>query len=187
MDQWGKAGVTCVLWLHWLECFWSCSYRPGWTNQHCEILYQFLQGRVQPLPTDPPTCTQDLLIQFYSAIIPSVLCTSSLSGLSHQTGQEQTAEKTLLPTCPPFRTYSSPESGNGQKTTLQIYHTLNTTHSNSSPLVSATEFCTPKQADTRTVFSHRPSLWRTLISYIVNNPLTPNHPLHSIINYIFTV
>ena len=43
----------------------------------------------------------------------------------------------------------------------------------SSPLVGATEHCTPKQADTRTVFSHRPSLWWThhsYLSHIINAP-----------------
>lgn len=50
------------------------------------------------------------------------------------------------------------ESGKGQESSLQIHHTLHTTLSNFPPLVDSTEHCMPKQADARTVSSHRPSL-----------------------------
>ncbi len=59
--------------------------------------------------------------------------------IDHQTGQEQT-------------------TGNGQETSPQIHLTLDTTCSNFSPLAGATEFCVPKQLNTKTVSFHRLSL-----------------------------
>ncbi len=80
--------------------------------------------------------------------------------IGHQTGREQTTTgsrgKSLVPTCPPFRTYTCPESGNGQETSLQIHHTPDIC-SNFLPLVGTTELCVPKQ-HIRTVSSLRPSL-----------------------------
>src|SRR4029434_7530206 len=58
--------------------------------------------------------------------------------------------------CPPSKTCTPPESGNGQEQSLQTPHTPDTNYSNSSPLVDATDHCSPKPRDTKTVSS--PSL-----------------------------
>src|SRR4029434_445077 len=74
-------------------------------------------------------------------------------------------KRSLVPTCPPSKTCSPPESGNGQEKSLQTPHTLDTNYSNSSPLVDATDHCSPKPPDTKTVSS--PSLSH----YCTANPL----------------
>src|SRR4029434_1067679 len=66
-------------------------------------------------------------------------------------------KRSLVPTCPPSKTCSPPESGNGQEKSLQTPHTLDTIYSNSSPLVGATDLCSPKPPDTKTVSSLSPS------------------------------
>lgn len=45
MDQQDKSGDSGLLWLHLLECFWNCSYRPEWPHWNCDI-HQFLWGHV---------------------------------------------------------------------------------------------------------------------------------------------
>ena len=62
-----------------------------------------------------------------------------------------------VPTCPPSKTCTHPESGNGQGKSLQTPHTLDITYCNFSPLVGATEHCSPQPADTETVSSPSPS------------------------------
>ena len=107
---------------------------------------------------------QELLIQFYTAVIESVLCTSitvwfrppNWIGID-SSGQSGLQERSSVPTCPPSKTCTPPESGNGQEKSLQTPHTLDTTYSNSSPLVGATDLCSPKPPDTKTVSSPSPS------------------------------
>ena len=122
---------------------------------------------------------QELLIQFYTAIVQSVLCTSIVDWPPSRTetdwnGQSGWQKKSLVLNCPPSRTYTHPESGNGQEISLQTHLTLDTICLNFSPPAGATEHYTPKQPDTRTVSSPRPSQWWTLDqSASASNPLTP--------------
>lgn len=32
MDHWCKVGSAGLLWWHWIECFWGCCNRSGWTG-----------------------------------------------------------------------------------------------------------------------------------------------------------
>ena len=79
--------------------------------------------------------------------------------ISHQTGHEQTEtvkqdwekknwKKSLGLNYPPSWSYTHPESGNGQETSLQTHHTLDTICWNFSPL---------RQALQNTVLQNRPS------------------------------
>ena len=91
----------------------------------------------------------------------------SLSGLDRppnwigidSSGQSGLQERSSVPTCPPSKTCTPPESGNwqGKKKSLQTPHTLDTTYSRFSPLVGATEHCSPKPPDTKTLSSPSPS------------------------------
>src|SRR4029434_6341640 len=87
---------------------------------------------------------QELLIQFYTAVIESVLCTSitvwfrppNWIGIdsSGQSGLH-IGGKFNSWSCLPSKTCTPPESGNGQEKSLQTPHTPDTNYSNSSPLV----------------------------------------------------
>ena len=70
-------------------------------------------------------------------------------------------ERSLVPTCPPSETCTPQESGKGEEKSLQTPHTLDTTYSNSSPLVGTTDLCRPKPPDTKTVSSPSPSHYWT--------------------------
>ena len=107
---------------------------------------------------------QELLIQFYTATIQSVLCTSITVWFGSATSQDRnrlqrtvrTAEKIIGANLPSILwTCTCPESGNVQLRSLQIRHNLDMTCSNSSPLAGGTEHCTPEQPDTGTVSFHR--------------------------------
>ena len=108
---------------------------------------------------------QDLLSMFYTAVIESVLCTSITVWFGSATkligtdsnGQSGLQKRSSVPTCPPSKTCTPPESGNGQEKSLQTPHTPDTNYSNSSPLVDATDHCSPKPPDTKTVSSPSPS------------------------------
>ncbi|XP_056156096.1 sodium/bile acid cotransporter 7 isoform X3 [Lampris incognitus] len=89
---------------------------------------------------------QELLIQFYTAIIQSGLCTSITVWSGSATKQDRdrpqrtvrSVEKITGANLPSIQDlYTSPESGNGQAASLQTHHTLVTTCSNSSPLAAA--------------------------------------------------
>src|SRR4029434_2833104 len=91
---------------------------------------------------------QDLLIMFYTAVIESVLCTSVTVWFRSATQLDKhrltPQKRSSVPTCPPSKTCTPPESGNGQEKSLQTPHTPDTNYSNSSPLVDATDHCSPK-------------------------------------------
>src|SRR4029434_1396242 len=70
-------------------------------------------------------------------------------------GQSGLQKRSLVPTCPPSRTCTPPESGNGQEKSLQTPHTPETNYSNSSPLVDATDHCLPKPSDSFFFLSRR--------------------------------
>ncbi len=95
------------------------------------------------------------------------------------TGQEpatmDSRKKSLVSTSLPFRTYTYPESRNGQETSLQVHHTLNTTCSTFSLLVAGKQFLP-------TVCHSDKHLKQ---SYSVSN-VTPKHSLASIIDSVFT-
>src|SRR4029434_2282583 len=59
-------------------------------------------------------------------------------------GQSGLQKRSSVPTCPPSKTCTPPESGNGQGKSLQTPHILDLTYFNFSPLVGATEHCSPK-------------------------------------------
>src|SRR4029434_318980 len=52
-------------------------------------------------------------------------------------GQSGLLKRSSVPTCPPSKTRTPPESGTGQEKTLQTTHTPDTNYSSSSPLVDA--------------------------------------------------
>ena len=107
---------------------------------------------------------QELLIMFYTAVIESVLCTSitvwfgSAPKLDKNRLQRivRSAEKIIGANMPTSKTCTPPETGNGQEKSLQTPHTLDTNYSNASPLVDATDHCSPKPPDTKTVSSPSP-------------------------------
>src|SRR4029434_3939544 len=68
-------------------------------------------------------------------------------------GQSGLQKRSSVPTCPPSKPCTPQESGNGQEKSLQTPHTSDTNYSNSSPLVDATDHCSPKPPDTKTVSS----------------------------------
>src|SRR4029434_6532314 len=102
---------------------------------------------------------QELLVQFYTAVIESVLCTSITVwfGSATKLDRKRLQRTVRSATCPPSRTCTPPESGNEQGKSLQTHHTLDITCSNFSPLVGTTEHCTTKSPDTKTVSSPSPS------------------------------
>lgn len=108
-------------------------------------MYFLCQLRKSNLP-------QELLIQFYTNIIQSFLCYSITLRFWSVTKQDRTGLQRTVNTTKRIIGTSMPsfqdcyESGNGPEESLQIHHSLVTTCSNSSPLVGATEHCTPKQA-----------------------------------------
>ena len=67
----GRNGPMSLLCLHWLKCFWGCCYRPGWTYWHCDILHQFLWGRVCRLKLSAQTTNPGLLQHSGRFIRPS--------------------------------------------------------------------------------------------------------------------
>lgn len=103
-----------------------------------------------------------------------------------------------MSTHPPCRIRTNPESGNKQVKLLQTYHNLRTftdipqtTCSNSSPLVNATEHFMPKQADTWIVSSHRPSPCNTntLIVFVLKTSIItaaePNRAVYTVLLSIY--
>ncbi len=103
---------------------------------------------------------QELLKQFYSAIIESVLCSSITVGLvqlPNQTSRDYNGQSGLLrglsvPLCPASKNFTPPEWGKGLRKSLWSPHTHPTLSLNCCSLASATEHCAPKQPDTRTFF-----------------------------------
>ena len=93
--------------------------------------------------------SQERLITFYSAIIQSVLCTSTTVWFGSVTTQDRyrlqrpvrSAEKIIWAGLPSIYDLFSPGSGNRQETSLQTPHTLHTNFSNFSPLEGMTELC----------------------------------------------
>ncbi len=113
---------------------------------------------------------QELLIQFYSAIIESILCTSITVWFSSATKSDlrrlqrvvQTAERIIGTTLPTLQElYSSRVSKRTGKITLDphIQHTLSLS---GYCLVDATELWAPERPDTETVSSLRQSISWTL-------------------------
>ncbi len=114
---------------------------------------------------------QELLKQFYSAIIESVLCTSITVWFGSATKSDirrlqrmvRTAERIIgarLPTCPPFKNCIHPEWGKGLRKSLWIPHIQVIPFLNFCHLAGATEPQIPGQPGTRTVYSPRQStLW----------------------------
>src|SRR4029434_2101385 len=109
-------------------------------------------GEIEPLSCktlSSPLSLSQLSSLTLSAVTPS-------AGLSHSLSCKtlSSLQKGLLvPTCPPSRTFITSEPGNRQGKSLQTPHTLDTNYSNSSPLVDATDHCSPKPPDTKTVSS----------------------------------
>ncbi len=102
---------------------------------------------------------QELLIQFYSAIIESVLCTSITVWFSSATKSDlrrlqrvvQTAERIIGTTLPKNCTY--PEWAKGLAKSLWTPHIQHTPSLNCYRLVDATELWAPERPDTGTVSS----------------------------------
>src|SRR4029434_6213542 len=71
----------------------------------------------------------------HKLILPSkdILCPCHTHSYTHT----QIIIRSSVPTCPPSKTCTPPESGNGQEKSLQTPHTPDTNYSNSSPLVDA--------------------------------------------------
>ncbi len=108
---------------------------------------------------------QELLIQFYSAIIESVLCTLITVWFSSATKSDQrrlrrvvrTAERIIVTTLPTLQElYLSRVSKRAGEITLDPSHPAH------SPLANATELWAPERPDTETVSSLRQSISWTL-------------------------
>ncbi len=113
---------------------------------------------------------QELLKQFYSAIIESVLCSSITVWFGSATKTDirrlqrtvRTAERIIVPLCPASKNFTPPEWGQGLRKSLWIPQTQLTLSLNCCPLAGATDHWAPKQPDTRTVFPPRPyPTWTT--------------------------
>ena len=108
---------------------------------------------------------QELLILFYTAVIKSVLCTSITVWFGSATKLDKnrlqrtvrSAGKIIGANLPTIQDLYTSRVRKRQEKSLQTPHTLDTTYSNSSPLVSATDLCSPKPPDTKTVSSPSPS------------------------------
>ncbi|KAL0193319.1 hypothetical protein M9458_011615, partial [Cirrhinus mrigala] len=107
---------------------------------------------------------QELLKQFYSAIIRSVLCSSITVWFGSATKTDirrlqrtvKAAERIFgIPLPNLHDLYTSRVRKRAKKITLEN-HTQPTLSLNCCPLADATERCAPKQPDTRTVFSPKP-------------------------------
>ncbi len=152
----------------WLQ--WSHSTVMQWDNHIDSIvrkaqqrLYFLRQLRKFNLP-------QELLKQFYSAIIESVLCTSITVGfsLANQIWPQKTTEgspdaERIIGTTPPTlqELYLSRVSKRAGKITLDPSHP-HTPFLNCYRLVDATELWAPERPDTGTVSSLRQSISWTL-------------------------
>ncbi len=105
---------------------------------------------------NPP---QELLIQFYSAIIESVLCTSITVWFSSATKSDlrrlrrvvRTAERIIGTTPPLSRNCTHPDWAKGLTKSLWTPHTQHTPSLNCYRLVDATELWAPERPDTETV------------------------------------
>ncbi len=134
--------------------------------------------------------TQELLIEFYSAIIESILCTSITVWFSSATKSDLrrlrrvvwTAERiigTPLPTLQ--KLYSSRVSKRAGKITLDP-HIQHTPSLNRYHLIDSTELRAPERPDTETVSSLKQSIFKchehltlnmehtTLLLYIIYSP-----------------
>ncbi len=129
-------------------------------------LYFLHQVRTFNLP-------QELLIQFYSAIIESILCTSITVWFSSATKSDlrrlrrvvRTAELIIGTTHSPGTVLIQSEQ-KGWKKSLWIPHIQHTPSLNCYRLVDATELWVPEKPDTETVSSLRQSIsWTLDINY----------------------
>lgn len=99
-----------------------------------------------------------------------------LSGLSQPLNRTRTVynrqlvlqRKPLVPTCPPFNTYTCADSGNGQGTSVQTHHTLDTTGCKFFSLVGAQEQKTVHWKQKNSFFPQHITLINTLISHTVS-------------------
>ncbi len=153
------------------------SHSPSWTALWQQ--WRLRQLRKINLP-------QELLIQFYSAIIESVLCTSITVWFSSATKSDLrrlrrvvwTAERIIGTTLRTLQElYSSRVSKRADKITLNPSH-QHTPSVNGYRLVDATELWAPERPDTGTVSSLRQS-----ISWTLDNNVEHTTLLH---NYLFT-
>ncbi len=126
-------------------------------------LYFLRQLRMFNLP-------QELLIQFYSAIIESVLCSSITVWFGSATKTDirrlqrtvRTAERIIGVPCPASKNFTPPEWGKGLRKSLWTPHTQLTLSLYCCPLAGATDHWAQKQPDTRIVFFPRPyPTWTT--------------------------
>ncbi len=127
---------------------------------------------------------QELLKQFYSAIIESILCTSITVWFSSATKSDhkrlrrivRTAERIIGTTLPTFQElYSFRVSKRPGKITLDPSHPAHITSFNFYHLVDATELWTPEQPDTGTVSSLTQSIsWTLDIKRGTHNTLIHN-------------
>ncbi len=111
---------------------------------------------------------QELLIQFYSSFIESVLCSSITVWFGSATKTDMRRQSGLLrglsvPLCPASKNFTPPEWGKGLRKSLWTPHTQLTLSLNYCPLAGATDHWAPKQPDTRTFFS--PRLYPTWITH----------------------
>ncbi len=116
-------------------------------------LYFLRQLRMFNLP-------QELLIQFYSAIIESVLCSSItvwFGSATKQISEDYNGQSGLLrglsvSLCPASKNFTPPEWGKGLRKSLWTPHTQLTLSLYCCPLAGATDHWAQKQPDTRIVF-----------------------------------
>ncbi len=113
---------------------------------------------------------QELLKQFYSAIIESVLCTSITVWFSSATKSDlrrlrrvvRTAEQIIVQPSPLSKNCTYPEWAKGLAKSLWTPHTQHTPSLNCYHLVDATELGAPERPDTGTVSSPKQSISWTL-------------------------
>ncbi len=156
---------------HWVYC----------EKGPAERLYFLRQLRKFNLP-------QELLIQFYSAIIESVLCTSITVWFSLATKSDlrrlrrvvRTAEQIIGTTSPLSKNCTYPEWAKGLAKSLWTPHIQHTPSLNCYSLVDATELWAPEWPDTETVSSLRQSISWTLDI----KRGTHKHYLHLFIHHI---
>ncbi len=148
----------------------TISQDPKWDN-HIESIVKKAQQRLYFLhQLRRFNLPQELLIQFYSAIVESVLCTSITVWFSSATKSDhrklrrvvQTAERIIGTTLPTLQElYSSRVNKTAGKITLDP-HIQHTSSLNCCRLIDATELWSPERSDTGTVSSPKQSISWTL-------------------------